>query len=96
MWLAGPGPPLRRTSLGGGYVTSWRCSLPSARWPSECLPEPGTEGEELTGEYLISQFKALGLKPGNPDGTYVQKVPLVGITGSEAQPLTIAKGIETR
>src|SRR5262249_13467516 len=33
-----------------------------------------------------------GLKPGNPDGTYIQKVPLVGITAKEERPLTIAKG----
>src|SRR5499427_10497131 len=39
---------------------------------------PGTKGEELTVNYLTEQFKKLGLKPGNPDGTYVQKVPLVG------------------
>ena len=41
---------------------------------------PGTKGEELTVGYLVDQFKKLGLKPGNTDGTYVQKVPLVGIT----------------
>ena len=41
---------------------------------------PGTKGEELTVNYLTEQFKKLGLKPGNPDGTYVQKVPLVGYT----------------
>ena len=41
---------------------------------------PGTRGEELTVKYLIEQFQKLGLKPGNPDGTYVQKVPLAGFT----------------
>ena len=41
---------------------------------------PGTKGEELTVAYLTDQFKKLGLKPGNTDGTYIQKVPLVGIT----------------
>jgi hypothetical protein len=41
---------------------------------------PGTRGEALTVQYLIEQFKNLGLKAGNPDGTYIQKVPLVGIT----------------
>src|SRR5258708_37366739 len=56
---------------------------------------PGTLGEELTVGYLESQFKELGLQPGNPDGTYVQKVPLVGITGAEAKPLTITKAGET-
>src|SRR5690348_16041292 len=54
---------------------------------------PGTKGEELTVNYLIDQFKKIGLKPGNPDGTYVQKVPLVGITPTPA-PLVFAKGKE--
>jgi Zn-dependent M28 family amino/carboxypeptidase len=44
---------------------------------------PGTKGEELSVKYLTEQFQRLGLKPGNPDGTYVQKVPLAGFT---AQP----------
>jgi Zn-dependent M28 family amino/carboxypeptidase len=44
---------------------------------------PGTKGEELTVKYITEQFQKLGLKPGNPDGTYVQKVPLAGFT---AQP----------
>src|SRR6187397_1061844 len=43
---------------------------------------PGTKGEELTVRYLTEQYQRLGLKPGNPDGTYVQKVPLVGFTGA--------------
>jgi Zn-dependent M28 family amino/carboxypeptidase len=41
---------------------------------------PGTPGEELSVKYITEQFQKLGLKPGNPDGTYVQKVPLVGFT----------------
>ncbi|MBI3653732.1 MAG: M20/M25/M40 family metallo-hydrolase [Acidobacteria bacterium] len=41
---------------------------------------PGTHGEEMSVQYLEEQCKKLGLKPGNPDGTYIQKVPLVGIT----------------
>jgi Zn-dependent M28 family amino/carboxypeptidase len=41
---------------------------------------PASKGEELTIQYLTGQFEKLGLKPGNPDGSYVQKVPLVGIT----------------
>jgi Zn-dependent M28 family amino/carboxypeptidase len=53
---------------------------------------PGTKGEDLTVQYLEEEIRKLGLKPGNPDGTYVQNVPLVGITAKEARPLTIAKG----
>jgi len=52
---------------------------------------PGTKGEELTVNYLVDQFKMLGLKPGNADGTYLQKVPLVGVTPAAA-PLVVEKG----
>jgi Zn-dependent M28 family amino/carboxypeptidase len=54
---------------------------------------PGTKGEELTVNYLVDQFTKIGLKPGNTDGTYVQRVPLVGITPVPA-PLVLARGKE--
>ena len=41
---------------------------------------PGSPGEVLTIDYLREQFAGLGLAPGNPDGSWVQPVPLVGIT----------------
>ncbi|GAB3826394.1 M28 family metallopeptidase [Pontibacter rugosus] len=41
---------------------------------------PGTAGEDSTVAYLTRQFKALGLQPGNPDGSYVQEVPMFGYT----------------
>lgn len=44
---------------------------------------PGTPGEAKTVAYLIEQFRGLGLKPGNPDGTWTQNVPLVGITAQD-------------
>ena len=57
---------------------------------------PGTKGEDLTVRYLVDEAKKLGLQPGNPDGTYVQNAPLVGITGAEARPLTVTKGGQKR
>jgi Zn-dependent M28 family amino/carboxypeptidase len=48
---------------------------------------PGSNGEELTVKYLTEQFRALGLAPGNPDGTYIQKVPLVEITADPKMKL---------
>ena len=50
---------------------------------------PGTVGEERTVRYLEEQFRALGLEPGNPDGSYTQTVPLVGITPDVTAALTI-------
>src|SRR5438105_4174463 len=54
---------------------------------------PGTKGEELAVTYIADQFKKVGLQPGNRDGSYFQKVPLVGITPKPA-PLVFAKGSE--
>ena len=54
---------------------------------------PGSKGEDLTVTYLVEQFKSSGLKPGNTDGTYIQKVPLIGITPAPA-PLVFKKDSE--
>jgi len=54
---------------------------------------PGTKGEDLTVTYLTDQFTKLGLKPGNPDGTFVQKVPLIGL---KAQPEASLQAGSTR
>jgi len=41
--------------------------------------KPGTAGERKTVDYLVSEFKKLGLTPGNGD-SYLQQVPIVEIT----------------
>ncbi|MGI8436626.1 MAG: M28 family metallopeptidase [Chthoniobacterales bacterium] len=41
---------------------------------------PGGKGEELSVKYITEQMKAIGLTPGNPNGSYTQEVPLAGIT----------------
>lgn len=47
---------------------------------------PGSRGEELSVGYITEQFRRIGLKPGNPNGTFVQDVPLVGLrTQAEGQ-----------
>ncbi|HEV8150559.1 MAG TPA: M28 family metallopeptidase [Gemmatimonadales bacterium] len=57
---------------------------------------PGTAGEEKTVAYLEGQFKAMGLKPGNTDGSYIQRVPLVGITPLGSPSLVFARGAKQR
>jgi len=49
---------------------------------------PGTPGEEKAVAYMQSQFQSIGLKPGNPDGTFIQKVDLVGYTAHPTAKLT--------
>ena len=53
---------------------------------------PGSKGEDFTVAYIVDQFRKVGLKPGNPDGTFVQKVPLIGITPDPSVTLTFKKG----
>ena len=50
---------------------------------------PGSLGEERTVAYLEGQFRAMGLLPGNPDGSYIQQVPLVAVTADPAMTLRI-------
>jgi hypothetical protein len=40
----------------------------------------GTRGEKLATEYLAAQLALNGAKPGGENGTYFQRVPLVGTT----------------
>ncbi|HJY07449.1 MAG TPA: hypothetical protein VJ323_14105, partial [Bryobacteraceae bacterium] len=39
----------------------------------------GTRGGHLATEYIASQLQAEGVKPGGQNGTYFQRVPLVGV-----------------
>ena len=50
---------------------------------------PGGRGEELSVEYIVGRFKEIGLQPGNPDGTYVQTVPMAGLDVRPALTLTV-------
>src|ERR1700716_4604991 len=51
---------------------------------------PGTKGEELSIKYIEDQFKKIGLKPGNPDGSYFQEVPLAGIKSAPRMVFAVA------
>ena len=47
--------------------------------------KPGTAGERKTVDYLVAEFKKLGLQPGNR-GAWTQEVPIVEITaGTDAE-----------
>src|SRR5438046_7511543 len=51
---------------------------------------PGTKGEAMSIKYISDQFRSIGLKPGNPDGSYFQEVPLAGITSEPKMVLAVA------
>jgi Zn-dependent M28 family amino/carboxypeptidase len=41
--------------------------------------------------YLTAQFQSLGLAPGNPDGSYVQNVELMGVNATPAASFTVGR-----
>ncbi len=69
-----------RSSLGGEAILNHIKVLASDAFEGR---GPGTPGEAKTVAYLTEQFRKAGLKPGNPDGTFVQDVPLVGFQAKE-------------
>jgi hypothetical protein len=96
----GPTPTVQRTPIGELPDIDHEAVLAHTKVLSSDEYEgrgPGTKGETQTVNYLVDAFKKIGLKPGNTDGTYVQKVPLVGIRADGA-PMIVrgAGGVEKR
>ena len=86
---SGDGAPAVAAGIGADTLLAQIERLASDEFEGRA---PGSVGETRTVEYLIEQFSALGLEPGNPDGTWVQNVPLVGITPAAGDVLTVSGG----
>jgi Zn-dependent M28 family amino/carboxypeptidase len=56
---------------------------------------PGSDTESKTINYLIAQCRDMGLKPGNPDGTFTQSVPLWAIRSTGSMNVRSEKGALT-
>ena len=41
---------------------------------------PGTRGDDLAMQYIAAQFDSYGLEPAGDNGTFYQRVPLLGVT----------------
>ncbi len=77
---AEPAPPATAASLkalNGGDLLKHIKVLASDEFEGRA---PGTRGEALTVAYIKQQFVQLGLASGNPDGSYMQPVPMLGAT----------------
>jgi Zn-dependent M28 family amino/carboxypeptidase len=55
----------------------------------------GTRGEKLATEYIATQFALIGAKPAGDQGTYFQRVPMVGATTSPNAALSAVSGSKT-
>jgi Zn-dependent M28 family amino/carboxypeptidase len=52
----------------------------------------GQKGGDMAAEYIAEQFKSYGLKPAGENGTYFQKVPMVGVKTLPATTVTLVPG----
>lgn len=55
---------------------------------------PGTEGETKSVAYIIAQSQKMGLRPGAPDGSWIQKVQLWGMLPKTGVMTLKVKGAE--
>ena len=53
---------------------------------------PATRGDDLAQAYIAAQFESFGLEPGAPDGTFIQKVGIVGMKSTPPPTLDFKKG----
>src|SRR3954447_23898539 len=85
---AGGGPKAPSVRLPGpAYVALETITPEHIRWHVRYLSHDllegrgtGQRGGDLAAEYIATQFALYGLKPAGDKGTYMQKVPMVGIT----------------
>jgi Zn-dependent M28 family amino/carboxypeptidase len=52
----------------------------------------GQRGGDIAAEYIATQFALYGLKPVGDNGTYMQKVPMVGITPQPETTFSLVSG----
>ena len=52
----------------------------------------GQRGGDIAAEYIGTQFALYGLKPAGDNGTYMQKVPMVGITTMPESTFSLVPG----
>ena len=50
----------------------------------------GQRGGDIAAEYIATQFAIYGLKPAGDNGTYMQRVPMVGITPAAGTAFSLA------
>src|SRR5438105_2278762 len=56
----------------------------------------GQRGGDIAAEYIATQFALYGLKPVGDNGTYLQKVPMVGITPSQETTFSLVPASGSR
>jgi Zn-dependent M28 family amino/carboxypeptidase len=103
LWAADP-PAKHRRAMSPGAVALPSAALAALqtvdpehiRWHVRFLAHDllegrgtGQRGGELAAEYIATQFALYGLKPAGDNGTYLQKVPMVGLATQDSTALSL-------
>ncbi len=56
---------------------------------------PSSRGDKKATDYIVSQMKAIGLEAAGDNFTYIQKVPVVGVTVNNKTTLEFSNGKKT-
>src|SRR5712691_2216654 len=82
-----PNPPASAHLPGAAIAALEKIDPEHIRWHVRYLSHDllegrgtGQRGGDIAAEYMATQFAEYGLKPAGDNGSYLQKVPLVGIT----------------
>ncbi|MGV3769769.1 MAG: peptidase M20, partial [Sphingobium phenoxybenzoativorans] len=80
-----------RTPKAAGAVDPERLSSITRMLASDAFEgrSPGSAGETRTVDYLVEQFKGLGLEPGGDKGGWTQTVPLLRTQLDQSRPVTM-------
>ena len=99
-WLdwSGAAPDPRLENGPGQHQAGGRSSSTSRSSPRTNIEGrgPGTPGEEKTVAYLTGQFQKMGLKPGNPDGTYRPRRSAGRLSGQAGERVVSVGGAADR
>ena len=99
-----PRDPAPASAAAGAADVETRITVDAIAGPLAFLADdlfegrgPGSRGDALARAYLAAEFRAAGLAPGGVGGSYEQPTPIVGMTATLVEPLSVAgpNGAET-
>jgi Peptidase family M28 len=82
-----------RDKISAGELKEWLTYLASDEFEGR---NTFSEGLGLAAGYLAGQLKALGVKPGGPNGSYFQRVAVLGVKSDNKSTVTVEVNGESR
>ncbi|HKP13258.1 MAG TPA: M28 family peptidase [Blastocatellia bacterium] len=82
-----------RDNITAGELKEWLTYLASDEFEGR---NTFSEGLGLAAGYLAGQLKALGIKPGGPNGSYFQRVAVIGVKSDNKSTVTVEVNGQSR